>query len=150
MTMVLGYIKSVLLFGIFSSVVIMAAPDKSFEKHISLAVGIIFILLIIYPVMSLLNEDSSTYISYIKNCFASESYVLSDSEKDIYADSIAIQLEEILVNAGYMIGRIKIKVDDEGNVYGISIQFNDDVNNLEALEGYIKNVFGEEVYISYE
>lgn len=152
MTEILAWVKSALLFGIFSSIILMLSPDKSYEKHISLTVGMIFILLIIHPAMKYMNLDESTYVSYIRNYILSEGYgsQVTENEKTLYADSIRIQLETALIEAGYPVRNIRIFVGDDGGIYKLAVRFGDSVSELEYFENYIRNVFGDDVEVVYE
>lgn len=152
MEQILTWVKSGLLFGILSSVVLLLSPNKSYEKHMSLVVGLLFILVMIHPVMSFLNLDGQTYIAYIQNYIeASENgEELSENEISLYGESVGLQLKETLKGAGYNIKEINVDVDDKGSVYRIAISFLDEAGEVDLLEQYIKNVFGEEVLIEYE
>ena len=148
---VYSWIKDALLFGIFSSVIIMLSPNKSYEKHISLAVGMIFILVVIHPFMQLAKTDTDTYISYIRSFIVPETdYTANKDESMLYEESIRIQLEALLVRAGYPVRRLKVYVDDNNEVSRITISFSKEVVELEKLENYLKSIFGQEVMIVYE
>lgn len=149
---ILTWVKSGLLFGILSSVILLLSPNKSYEKHMSLVVGLLFILVMIHPVMSFLNLDGQTYISYIQNYIeASENGGgLSENEIGLYGESIGIQLKETLKGAGYNIRDIDVDVDGKGSVYRIAISFDGEAGEVDMLEQYVKNIFGEEVLIEYE
>ena len=66
MQQIFEWVKSGLLFGIFSSIIILLSPNKSYEKHINLVVGLLFILVMIHPVMAFFNIDGETYYSLRK------------------------------------------------------------------------------------
>ena len=149
---ILTWVKSGLLFGILSSVILLLSPNKSYEKHMSLVVGLLFILVMIHPVMSFLNLDGQTYISYIQNYIeASENGGgLSESEIGLYGESVGMQLKETLRGVGYNIKDLQVDVDEKGSVYRIAVSFESESVEVDILEQYIKNVFGEEVLIEYE
>ncbi len=152
MTQVLDWVKSGLFFGIFSSMILMLCPNKSYEKHINLVVGLLFILVMLHPVMSFFNIDGQTYISYIQNYItASEGGSgLSDNERSLYSESLKIQLEENLIAMGYPVRGITVSVDLAGLVKSIDISFDGDVSGIEQLDIYIRNIFGSDVQITYE
>lgn len=64
---ILDWVRSGLLFGIVSSVILMLCPNKSYAKHIGLVVGLLFILVMLHPVMEWMEIDEQTYVSYIKD-----------------------------------------------------------------------------------
>ena len=101
MNAVIDWVRSILLFGIFSSVILNLSPNKSYEKHISIVVGMIFILLIINPVTKFRMKDGDAYMSYIKNYVITDRSGLEVSEgaRSLYEDSIRIQLEEAFFKA---------------------------------------------------
>ena len=152
MAEILLWVKSGLLFGIFSSVIMMLTPNKSYEKHISLVVGLLFVLVMIHPVMAFLDLDGQTYISYIQNFIAAseDGSELSEGERIMYGESIRMQLEAALYEAGYSVRRVSILVNEAGEVERVSLSFYSEVEHLEGLEIYMKNVFGEGVEIVYE
>jgi len=152
MEQILSWVKSGLLFGIVSSMILLLSPNKSYEKHMSLVVGLLFILVMLHPIMTFFGLDGQTYISYIQNYIgASENGgELSDKEIDLYRDTIELQLDKVLEQAGYKMRYVKPEVDEKGNVYRITISFEGAVDSIETFENYIKNVFGEEVDIVYE
>lgn len=150
--MILDWVKSGLLFGIFGSVILMLTPNKSYEKHISFVVGLLFILVMLHPLMELLSLDSQTYFHSIENYFSLETGNVNPSENDLrlYAQTLEVQIKAVLMDAGYNINAIKIEMNSTGDVTGITISFADGVTDLSKLEQYIYNVFGQEVTICYE
>lgn len=152
MTSILAWLKSGLLFGIFSSVILLLSPNKSYEKHISLVVGLLFILVMIHPVMSFLNLDGQTYISFIQKYIsaAENGSSLSENERSLYADTIGIQLKDTLKKAGFNVKSVYCEVDDNGHIGRVVLSFEGEVNDITEIENYIRNVFGKEVEIVYE
>ena len=152
MTQVLEWVKSGLLFGIFSSMIILLCPNKSYEKHMNMVVGLLFILVIIHPVMTFLNLDGQTYISYIQNYItASENgNQLSEGEKKLYGESIKIKLTEMFEASGYPIHNINVMVDENGRVSDIIISFSEQISSTDIIEKYLTSAFGEDINIIYE
>ena len=151
MQQIFEWVKSGLLFGIFSSIIILLCPNKSYEKHINLVVGLLFILVMIHPVMTFFNLDGQTYISYIQNyIMASENgETLTDEEKEMYGRSLSEELKEMINKAGYPISDIEVSVDEKGHVSGVLVFFSGEISNVDAIEEYLKNVFGDDIIISY-
>ena len=87
MEQILSWVRSGLLFGIVSSVILMLCPNKSYARHIGLVVGLLFILVMIHPVMELLQIDEDTYITYIRDFFAvTEPGMVSEQNLQLYGD----------------------------------------------------------------
>lgn len=152
MEFILSWVKSGLLFSIFASIILMLSPNKTYMKYISLIVGLLFILVIIHPFMEVLNLDSTTYVSYIENLLRLDGTQenMTKEHRELYEDSVALQLVAVLKDGGYGIDEIIVEVNDTGNIEEIHIAFTGAVKELEQIEDYIKNLFGEEVRIYYE
>lgn len=152
MEWVLSWVKSGLLFGVFGSVILMLCPNKSYQKHIGLVVGLLFILVMLHPLMEVFEVDGSTYVSYIQNFLMLEtgSDRITDSDLELYEESLNIQLMANLTEGGYPVKKIATKADTAGHIGRVTIQFHGEVESLDVLERYLKDLFGEEVVISYE
>lgn len=150
--MILDWVKSGLLFGIFGSLILMLTPNKSYQKHISFVVGLLFILVMLHPLMELLSLDSRTYFRSIENYFSLESGSINPSENDLrlYSQTLEVQLKAVLIDSGYEIEKITVQMNGLGDVTGIIISFKGGVTDLSSLEAYIHNLFGQEVTIRYE
>lgn len=152
MEWVLSWVKSGLLFGIFASVILMLSPNKSYQKHIDMVVGMLFILVMLHPIMVLLEVDQDTYVSYIRNFLMIESSESSLSQENVplYESSIESQLTAVFIERGYPVKTIRVNSDRQGKVKEIAIVFSDEIEGLEVIEKYLKRLFGEEVGIRYE
>lgn len=152
MEFVLSWVKSGLLFGILSSVVLMLSPNKSYMKHIGMIVGLLFILVMIHPIMELFHLEGSTYASYVRNflMLETENDEVSEADLELYEESISMQLMAVLKEHAYPVKRVMVKAGDDGKIISVSIVFDSSAAQLESLETYIKNLFGEEVRIRYE
>lgn len=151
MEWILSWVRSGLLFGIISSVILMLCPNKSYAKHIGLVVGLLFILVMIHPVMELLQIDEDTYITYIKDFFAvSEPDLMSEQSLHLYEQSIAMQVKAALMESGYAIEELTVEVEEGGTVSRVQIVFGDTVGDIGVLEQYFHEIFGQEVVIQYE
>lgn len=151
MEWILSWVKSGLLFGVFGSVILMLCPNKSYQKHIGLVVGLLFILVMLHPLMEIFQVDGSTYVSYIQNFLMLEagSDRITDSDLELYEESLNIQLMANLAEGGYPVRKIETTADKTGHIAEVTILFEGEVERLNALEGYLKNLFGEEVVITY-
>lgn len=149
---ILQWVRSGLLFGIFSSVIVMLVPNKAYQKHVSLVVGLLFILVMIHPVLVLLQIDESTYRSYIRNYLSMEGGWGQNEIGDIhfYEKSIAYDLRAKLTDAGYPVQDVFVDAQKDGTVEEVTITLTGEINHIEPLEQYISYVFGEEVEIRYE
>lgn len=152
MESVLDFVKNGLLFGIFGSVILMLAPNKSYQKHISFVVGLLFILVMIHPVMTFFSMDEETYRSTFEHFFDMEYYGEKQYGKDmeLYQKTLQLQLKAVLMDAGYNLKDIEINIDDSGNVYEVHIRFDEPADDVQGIEQYMKETFGEEVVVCYE
>lgn len=152
MEFVLSWVKSGLLFGILSSVVLMLSPNKSYMKHIGMIVGLLFILVMIHPIMELFHLEGSTYVSYVRNFFMmeTENDGVSKADLELYEESVSMQLAAVLKDHAYPVKKVMAKVGDDGKIISVSVVFDSSVIQLESLETYLKSLFGEEVRIRYE
>lgn len=149
---ILSFVKSGLLFGVFGSIILMICPNKSYQKHIGLVVGMLFILVMLHPIMVFLDVDGDTYVSYIRNFLMIENNGsnLTGDNILIYEDSVESQLTAIFLERGYPVKDICVDSDSEGKIIEVSIAFSDAVAGLDEIEQYIKRLFGEEVRVKYE
>ncbi|MBQ4059120.1 MAG: stage III sporulation protein AF [Lachnospiraceae bacterium] len=148
---IMSWVKSGLLFTILASVILMLSPNKSYMKHISLVVGLLFILVMVHPIMSFFNLDSKVYVSYLENFLKMERMQENMSENHIamYEESVALQLTASLKESGYNVDEIKVKAENDGSVREIRLSFVSAIDNLEQIEVYLHRLFGEEVKIVY-
>lgn len=149
---ILDWVKSGLLFGIVGSVFMLLCPNKTYERHISFVVGLLFLLVMIHPVMEWLSVDTATFLHSVENYLSIETNSLKDSENDrkLYENALEIQLMSLIKDAGYPVEDLQVVVDEQGNVTEVTFHINGTITGLDALEQYITNVFGQEVIISYE
>lgn len=152
MEVVLSWVKSGLLFGVFASVILMLSPNKSYMKHIGMVVGLLFILVMLHPVMELFHLDSSTYADYIKNflMMEEEDDSISDSNLKLYEESVKTQLMAVFKENGYPVEVISVSATSEGKIFKVKLAVTEGIQEIESLERYLKNLFGEDVKICYE
>lgn len=152
MYQIFAWVKSGLLFGILASVILMLSPNKAYEKHISMVVGMLFVLVMMHPVLELFNLDRDIYTSYIKNFFLIETVEneISKDTLECYEESVAYQLAGILQESGYDIKKVSVDVNEEGKVEKVTLVLAGEIKGVEKLELYIRNLFGEDVKFSYE
>ena len=152
MEVILSWVKSGLLFGVFASVILMLSPNKSYMKHIGMVVGLLYILVMLHPLMELFNLDGSTYANYIKNflMLATENNQISDSNLQFYEESVETQLMAVLKEYGYPVESVSISSDQEGKILKVRLIVGGEIREIESLERYLKKLFGEDVKICYE
>lgn len=152
MEFVLDWVKSGLVFGIFGSVILLISPNKSYMKHIGLVVGLIFMLVMIHPILNFLNLDESTYISCLKNLFLLEDYKndIKNSHNELYQESIEIEIHIALEQSRIIADEVEMVIGDEGILKSIYIVLDEESENMQEFENYLKNLYGEEVIVQYE
>lgn len=149
---ILSWVKSGLLFGIFASVILMLSPNKSYQKHISFVVGLLFILVMVHPIMVFLDVDQDTYVSYIRNFLMLENSESGLSKENIplYESSVESQLAAVFLERGYPVKNVRVDSDSQGKILEVAITFSDEVTEIEQIEQYIKRLFGGEVTVRYD
>lgn len=152
MEAILVWVKSGLLFGILASVILMLSPNKTYEKHISMVVGLLFILVMLHPVMELFHLDRDTYTSYIRNFLMIETGEkgISAENLEYYEETVAYQLEAALRENGYALKKVNVSTREDGEVERVTLVFTGELNDAEKIEIYLKTLFGEGVKINYE
>ncbi|MGN0496836.1 MAG: stage III sporulation protein AF [Lachnospiraceae bacterium] len=149
---IISWVKSGLLFGVLGSVIIMLSPNKTYEKHISFVVGLLFVLVMIHPVMEFFHVDGTAYLHSIENYLALDTGMegISENDKQLYCQALELQLKGVITEGGYPIDYVKVKLGHEQEVSEVTLCFLGEVENLSGLEEYLYGLFGEEVVISYE
>lgn len=152
MEVVMQWVRSGLLFGIVASVVLMLSPNKTYAKHISMVVGLLFILVMIHPVMELFHVEKGTYMNYMKNLVRMETDEGKIEEEDLeyYEEITAYQLMISLQEMGYTVNKAEVTAGEDGVIEKIKLNVEDEIRQLEKVEIYLKNMYGEDVKISYE
>ena len=152
MNLILSWVKSGLLFGIFSSVILMLCPNQTYQKYISLVIGFVFILVMMHPILYLLHMDNMTYTSFVQNYIRIQfdENTLSDTEQSLYEETVRIQLQAGLKDGGYPVKNIDLDADTNGIIRAVTLYFSSEIMETEVLEQYLKNLFGEDVTINYE
>lgn len=150
--MLIKWVKSGLLFGVFASVILMLCPNKSYMKHISMVIGLLFILVMLHPIMELCSLDISTYADYIKNSFMleTENTEFSDYDSQLYEISVAAQLKSVFAQKGYPVTEIEVETDKNGNIREVVLSFKEGEYSLKNVENYLHRLLGEDVKITYE
>lgn len=152
MDFILSWVRSGLLFGVFASVILMLCPNKSYQKHIGMIIGLIFILVMLNPLMKFKDIDSRTYLDYVKNYLLMENNgdVLSDDNQRMYEESVETQLKAVMIDRGYPLETVEIDSDSKGVIYRVTLRFEGNVTNTDGIESYLRSLFGEGVSICYE
>lgn len=147
----LAVIREVGIFIVIAQAVLFFVPGESYVKYVKVIVGIIMIVKIAEPVLSLVTDgeweniveqalsDSERY------AFGTQYLEMSDGRDRIYAqieEEIKRKLEEETPE-GYEISRVKLK-EKEGqeNVYtGIAVTVSGDAGVQDSYE-YLKELYG--------
>ena len=149
---IFSWIKSGLLFGLFSSVILLLCPNKVYQKHIGMVTGLLFLLIMLRPLISFLSLEDQMYIDYIQNFLMLEvqEEEMTESEQELYEESIILQLKAVLQEKGYPIEEIEVSLDDKGKIEKITFMITEQITGLNELEYYLKEMFGEEIIVCYE
>lgn len=152
MEIVLEWVKSGLLFLILASVILMLSPNKSYMKHISLVIGLLFILVMVHPLMDFFRLDEKAYISYLENFLMLEGTEVQFTEKNIemYAETVRLQLKAALRENGYSVQDVYVELNEEGIVFAVHLILGESASGLDIVDDYLRGLFGQEVEIYYE
>lgn len=152
MNAILEWVKSGLIFAVFASIILMLSPNKTYMKHISLVVGLLYILVMVHPVMEYFGLDSKTYASYIEHFLMLEETEdgISEEHMELYLESVKLQVLATLNENGYGVENVYMVADTEGSIEEVHISFIAEVAGIERIEEYLKSLFGQEVKIYYE
>lgn len=152
MEAIVDWVKSGLIFGMVGSLVLMLSPNKSYEKIINYVVGLLFLLVMINPLMKFFAMDQETFLHTMEDYLSLGTgyYEASSRDKELYLEALSMQLGTVFENAGYEIDEIQLEAFEDGSISSVKLSLKGAVYNTEGLEEYLKNLFGEEVSISYE
>ena len=75
---------------------------------------------------------------------------MTESEQELYEESIILQLKAVLQEKGYPIEEIEVSSDDKGKIEKITFMITEQITGLNELEYYLKEMFGEEIIVCYE
>lgn len=148
----LQWIKGCLLFSIFSSVILMLCPNKSYYKHISLVVGLLFVLVMIRPLANWNGKNISYYTDYVRRVIFSEQ-MNRDVEKEYmksYSDYLKKQIERYLKEKDYQIQVRRIGIDENGMLRKLVVHVDLEGKSLADAENALIQIAGQDVDIIYE
>jgi stage III sporulation protein AF len=150
--MLLEWVKSGLIFGVFASVILMLAPNKSYMKHINMVVGLLFVLVMLHPITVFLEMDQDTYLSYIQNLLKVEESEAAFSKNDrrLYETSLETQLKALFLEKGYEVENVEVTTDSTGEVQEVVLSMGSQIAELGNVEEYLHRLLGEDVRIIYE
>ncbi len=152
MELILDWVKNGLLFLVLASVILMLSPNKSYMKHISLVVGLLFILVMVHPLMDFFDLDEKAYISYLENFLLLEGTEteISDRNIEMYTESVGLQLKAALRENGYSMQDVYVELNEEGMVFAVHLVLENSATGLDRVDDYLRSLFGQEVEIYYE
>jgi len=92
------------------------------------------------------------YTSYIEHFFEIDEMQedMSQEHIQLYEESVNMQLMAELEENGYKTVQVVTHANEEGDITQVHITFKGDVVGLERIDGYLKELFGQEVAIYYE
>lgn len=124
------WLYNIILFIIFSSLLLQICAAKKYEKYVRFFSGIILVILVVSPVVKWLGSDNLLEFSYLSECFSqaaadasSEMEGLNELQNNeisnAYKEQIQLSLENILNAYGYRLvaADITLESDKEKNNY---------------------------------
>jgi len=147
------WVRRGLLFCLFSSIIMMICPDKKYYKHLSMIMGLMFILVMIRPFSVLMHTNSQSYIDYLKHLllFEGTTVEMKYEYREEYESVIESQIELLMKEKGFDISSVNVAINHKGEMEMILLHSAnctvEDINNMENL---LKTIYGEDVIIGYE
>lgn len=146
--MLYGWIKSLVIYLIFSGIIINLAPSGNYKKYIRLFTGIIAIIILIKPISYIFNYDNKEIMNLMKGIESFRDYNIdSESYEEIYdyydmgvSESIRLKLE----GQGYHVQEVSILTDIDNNILSCGIYIEDSTGvDGKIVENNIKNYISQ-------
>ncbi len=130
------WIRSIIIFTIFFSLVLYLAPDEKYKKHIQTVTGFVMIIVVVSPVLELFSPDKKLKLQYDTSSIGS--FVVED-EYAYYRDV----MEELV--AGYLAERFSVQADVELELDEDYHIIKMELYGLEAYDEYGNQVAQDEI-----
>ena len=154
--MLTAWMKSLVIYLILSGLIMKLIPGKNYTRYISFFMGIIMIIIIADPIISIFNlkegdvdvikRDIEEYMSV--NSFGNSGYVSKD-EDNYYNLSLNEAIKYECNNNGYKVSNVSVITDTDNNVLScmIYIQETYDEKNIKNLINDVYKIDLESIYI---
>ncbi len=138
------WIKSIVIFTIFSSLVMFLLPDEKYRKYIRTAIGFVMVLIVINPILTL--SDLSDYLSF-DYFYQAAGCSVSESDTGYYRDLMENMIEEYIRDNYLLETQVGIRFDDSYVISNMEVVLYEDG---EDFEEQIRNDIAESFGVAAE
>lgn len=121
-----GWMYNIILFLLFSSLLLQLVAEKRYEKYVRFFSGIIIMLLVISPVLNWIGSENIMNFNYLEECFSQAAILASQETENInslkeetvskrYSMQIQLSLERIISAKGYELVDAEIDLEDNSD-----------------------------------
>ena len=129
-----SWIKSIVIFTVFSSLVMFLLPDEKYRKYIRTGIGFVMVIIVINPILSI--EDLNDYLSF-DYFYEAAGSSLSENDTRYYKDLMENIIEEYIKENYNTASEADIEFDDSYIISKLEIVFD---------AGENKDIFGEDEF----
>ena len=138
--MISAWMKGLVIYLILSGLVMKLVPGKSYERYISLYMGLILVIILSKPVLMIFNFDDSyaytlmeSFDSYLS--FNRENYNEPGAYYTYYELGLSEAIKEGCKEEGIAVYDVSVVTDENNNVLSITVYVgsNEDENYLKSL-----------------
>ncbi|WP_416149552.1 stage III sporulation protein AF [Salipaludibacillus sp. HK11] len=151
MAIISSWITNIILLILFATILELLLPNSSTHRYVKLVVGLMLLVAMLQPVLSIFQEDPETILTQI-DTWGEESYeedknLIELEKSDIESDSLAYISEQVAVQ---LKGKAQTPLINEFqkeiievNVTFLSLHGQGDIENLEKIDVTVKDVSDE-------
>lgn len=140
------WIKNIIVYMLFSSILYNMAPDKNYKKYIQFLSGIIMILIVLRPISFIFSFDGgrelSAYADSLNQFLEDGGDVYGEGIYDYYDMSIERAVEENLKEKDIYTENVSVTTDEKSNILRINIYISGEDASSDT-EKQIKNLISE-------
>ncbi|MBQ9277778.1 MAG: stage III sporulation protein AF [Lachnospiraceae bacterium] len=143
--MISAWMRGLVIYLILSGIVMKLVPGKSYERYISLYMGLILVAILFKPVFMLFNFDDSyantlmkSFDSYLS--FEPDGFNAVSSHDTYYELGIGEAIKEKCREEGIEIYDISVVTDDKNNVLSITV-YTGQITDENYLKSLINDVY---------
>lgn len=143
------WVRNILLFTVFFSVVLYMMPNENYRKYIQTAIGFVMIIVIINPVVDVLGCAGKLSFS-IRYEMANEDYI--DMEDEYYKDVIGAVIENSISEEYKLDSKVSVSINSDNSISRIEVICeNIDEENAEKLRNELSQKYSikEDMVIIY-